>query len=162
MVNYTTITKYVFKMEVYLQKELKEKTGQLIFLTLVLIIPNLFVKTVAILFLSASLLAYDIKHKNAEILYLLPFSKRTLSVQSCFSDPHSYCYISNQPDIFGIRYFIQTGICFKQLNPVIFNFRIYNAVLRPGEGWIWMGIIYNHFRCSTWRVGFLQYQFPQF
>ena len=41
MVNYTTITKYVFKMEVYLQKELKEKTGQLIFLTLVLIIPNL-------------------------------------------------------------------------------------------------------------------------
>ncbi len=78
MVNYTTITKYVFKMEVYLQKELKEKTGQLIFLTLVLIIPNLFVKTVAILFLSASLLAYDIKHKNAEILYLLPFSKKEL------------------------------------------------------------------------------------
>ncbi|NLO82843.1 MAG: hypothetical protein GX094_07285 [Clostridiales bacterium] len=72
------MSKNISKMEVYLQKELKEKTGQLIFFTLLLLIPNLFVKTAAILLISSSLLAYDIKHKNAELLYLLPFSKKEL------------------------------------------------------------------------------------
>jgi hypothetical protein len=78
MDNFTAISKNISKMEVYLQKELKEKTGQLIFFTLLLLIPNLFVKTAAILLISSSLLAYDIKHKNAELLYLLPFSKKEL------------------------------------------------------------------------------------
>ena len=78
MDNFTAISKNISKMEVNLQKELKEKTGQLIFFTLLLLIPNLFVKTAAILLISSSLLAYDIKHKNAELLYLLPFSKKEL------------------------------------------------------------------------------------
>nr|PZN07326.1 MAG: hypothetical protein DIU64_12555 [Caldicoprobacter oshimai] len=78
MGNYADFSKRLSKMEVYIQKELKEKTGRLVFLTLLLLIPNLFIKTIAILFLSASLLAYDIRHKNAELLYLLPFSKKEL------------------------------------------------------------------------------------
>jgi len=78
MANYAGVSKHITKMEVYLQKEIKEKTGRLLFITLLLLIPDLFVKTAAILFLSCSLLVYDIKHKNAELLYLLPFSKKEL------------------------------------------------------------------------------------
>lgn len=84
MDNFTAISKNISKMEVYLQKELKEKTGQLIFFTLLLLIPNLFVKTAAILLISSSLLAYDIKHKNAELLYLLPFSKKSFTYTISF------------------------------------------------------------------------------
>ena len=77
MDKYAVFIKNLSKMEVYIQKELKEKTTRLVFLTLLLFIPDLSVKTIAILFLSASLLAYDIRHKNAELLYLLPFSRRS-------------------------------------------------------------------------------------
>jgi len=78
MDKYAVFIKNLSKMEVYIQKELKEKTTRLVFLTLLLFIPDLSVKTIAILFLSASLLAYDIRHKNAELLYLLPFSRKEL------------------------------------------------------------------------------------
>lgn len=78
MGKYEILSKNLSKMEVYIQKELKEKTSRLAFLTLLLLIPDLSVKAIAILFLSSSLLAYDIRHKNAELLYLLPFSKKEL------------------------------------------------------------------------------------
>ncbi|WP_434639722.1 hypothetical protein PQ743_10535 [Thermoanaerobacterium thermosaccharolyticum] len=66
------------KMDVYIEKELKEKTGRIVFFTLLLLIPNLFIKAIALLFLSASLLVYDIRHQEIELLYVLPFSRKEL------------------------------------------------------------------------------------
>ncbi|MEG6566922.1 hypothetical protein V6B95_08105 [Thermoanaerobacterium saccharolyticum] len=66
------------KMDIYFEKELTEKTGRIAILMLVLLIPSLFVKEFAILFLSSSLLIHDIRHQNAELLYSLPFSKKEL------------------------------------------------------------------------------------
>ncbi|MDE4542377.1 hypothetical protein [Thermoanaerobacterium sp. R66] len=66
------------KMDVYLEKELTEKTGRIAILMLILLLPNFFVKEFAILFLSSSLLIHDIRHQNVEILYSLPFSKKEL------------------------------------------------------------------------------------
>lgn len=66
------------KMDVYLEKELTEKTGRIAILMLILLLPSFFVKEFAILFLSSSLLIYDIRHQNAELLYSLPFSKKEL------------------------------------------------------------------------------------
>jgi len=80
MVNRLELSKHISKMEVYIGKEIKEKTMSLIFYMILLLWPSFFIKTIVILFLSASLLAYDIRHKNAEILYLMPFSKKELYI----------------------------------------------------------------------------------
>ncbi|ABY95488.1 MULTISPECIES: hypothetical protein [Thermoanaerobacter] len=66
------------KMDIYIQKELKEKTVRILFLTFLLFIPVILIKTIALLFLSATFIVYDIRHQNAELLYFLPFSKKEL------------------------------------------------------------------------------------
>lgn len=80
------------KMDIYIQKELKEKTVRILFLTFLLFIPVILIKTIALLFLSATFIVYDIKHQNAELLYFLPFSKKELFLYNLiFFKPRCDC-----------------------------------------------------------------------
>lgn len=72
------MNEFISKMDVYIQKELKEKTTRILFLTLLLFIPILSIKAIVLVFLSATFIVYDIRHQNAELLYFLPFSKKEL------------------------------------------------------------------------------------
>ncbi|MBE3579884.1 MAG: hypothetical protein IMW83_08535, partial [Caldanaerobacter subterraneus] len=72
------MNEFISKMDVYIQKELKEKTTRILFLTLLLFIPILLIKAIVLVFLSATFIVYDIRHQNAELLYFLPFSKKEL------------------------------------------------------------------------------------
>ncbi|BCS81583.1 hypothetical protein [Anaerocellum diazotrophicum] len=66
------------KMDIYIGKELKEKTGQILFFTLILFIPSFTIRVIGIILLCSAMLVNDIKNKNVELLYFLPFSKREL------------------------------------------------------------------------------------
>ncbi|HBT48340.1 hypothetical protein [Caldanaerobacter subterraneus] len=68
----------ISKMDVYIQKEVKEKAVRIFLLTFLLLIPGIFIKTIVLLFFSASFIVYDIRHQNAELLYFLPFSRKEL------------------------------------------------------------------------------------
>jgi len=65
-------------MDIYIGKELKEKTGQILFFTLILFIPSFTIRVIGIILLCSAMLVNDIKNKNVELLYFLPFSKREL------------------------------------------------------------------------------------
>lgn len=66
------------KMDIYIEKELKEKTGQILFFTLILLIPSFTIRVIGIILLCSTMLVNDIKNKNVELLYFLPFSKKEL------------------------------------------------------------------------------------
>ncbi len=66
------------KMDIYIGKELKEKTGQILFFTLIFFIPSFTIRVIGIILLCSAMLVNDIKNKNVELLYFLPFSKREL------------------------------------------------------------------------------------
>ena len=68
----------ISKMDIYIEKELKEKTAQLVFFILLLFIPSFTAKVIGILLLCSSTLVNDIKNKNVELLYFLPYSKKEL------------------------------------------------------------------------------------
>jgi hypothetical protein len=65
-------------MDIYIGKELKEKTGQILFFMLILFIPSFTMRVIGIILLCSAMLVNDIKNKNVELLYFLPFSKREL------------------------------------------------------------------------------------
>ncbi|WAM32535.1 hypothetical protein [Caldicellulosiruptor naganoensis] len=57
------------KMDIYIGKELKEKTGQILFFTLILFIPSFTIRVIGIILLCSAMLVNDIL---------------TLSVKRCF------------------------------------------------------------------------------
>ncbi|MGB9808862.1 MAG: hypothetical protein ACPLSA_02305 [Caldanaerobacter sp.] len=74
------MNEFISKMDVYIQKELKEKTLRIALLTFLLILPGIMLKALVLLFLSSSLIVYDIRHQKAELLYIMPFSRKELFI----------------------------------------------------------------------------------
>uniref|UniRef100_A0A7C5V2H5 ABC-2 transporter permease n=1 Tax=Caldicellulosiruptor owensensis TaxID=55205 RepID=A0A7C5V2H5_9FIRM len=68
------------KMNIYIKKELKEKTTQILFFPLILFIPSFTIRVIGVILLCSAMLVNDIKNKNIELLYFLPFSKKELFV----------------------------------------------------------------------------------
>lgn len=66
------------KMEVYLQKELRERPSKIIIFSLFLLIPSLAIKTICIFVLSTAMLGHDIKNQRDQLFYFLPFSRKEL------------------------------------------------------------------------------------
>lgn len=74
------IRENIIKMDIYIRKELKEKTGQILFFTSILFIPSFTIRVIGIILLCSAMLVNDIKNRNIEILYFLPFSKKDLFI----------------------------------------------------------------------------------
>ncbi|QTA38904.1 hypothetical protein JYK00_03695 [Thermosipho ferrireducens] len=69
-------------MEIYYEKELKEKLGSWFIFLLLLFIPNYTTRMFFTFFLIINMLPSDVKHKKDRLLYYLPFAKGEIFIYS--------------------------------------------------------------------------------